>query len=718
MTLVNALVALVAAPLVAASLTPAAADVPLVPIGNIQTFRRADATVPMPTNFVIEGQIVASAGRRAVLSDGTASIRIFPLPAPDDETSEDWRVGDIVRVTCDQLPSPLTPNADVIHARSVTVLRHHQPQPPVATDVAHILAGEVDFSSVTTEGVITDVFRDEVDPIFIYFTLSSLNDNLLLTLRDPSTNTFLSAHNLLDCAVSVRGLCVPLDDGLRHYMGRRIELGGLDSIRPIDGQEDAANATTPSPLPSIRDTITLPPRKFPHRFTVRGHIIARWNTKNALLSTDDGRCLRLHLAEGAVPSPGARVKVDGFLRTNAFFAHLYNATVEEIPGEASLNKSPRTISPRAVLFDDEGRARIDSRFDGRIVRMEGLVRDTLQSQADDGRCILEADGIRLTVLLGDLPLPATGSRVSVAGACLITTDSESSGIVRLDGFCLVARNRDDLVILEGPPWWTPARFLFLIGLLGAVILGFFLWNRLLQRLVERRGRALLKEEVRTLAAGLKLDERTRLAVELHDSVAQSLTAIALQLGLTDRLIGTNDGAAHERLAIATRMLDSCHGEIRACIWDLRNLALDEHDMNEAIRRTVAPYLGGAALLVRFAVPRSRLSDKTTHTILRIIRELVTNAIRHGQARQIRVAGALDNQTIRFSVTDDGHGFDPDAHPGPADGHFGLQGIRERIRRDKGKMTIDSSPGSGTRISISIELHEGNSPVRPPKESNP
>lgn len=125
MTLVNELVALVAA-----SLTPAAADIPLVPIGNIQTFRRADATVPMPTNFVIEGQIVASAGRRAVLSDGTASIRIFPLPAPDDETSEDWRVGDIVRVTCDQLPSPLTPNADVIHARSVTVLRHHQPQPP------------------------------------------------------------------------------------------------------------------------------------------------------------------------------------------------------------------------------------------------------------------------------------------------------------------------------------------------------------------------------------------------------------------------------------------------------------------------------------------------------------------------------------------------------------------------------------------------------------
>lgn len=251
MTLVNELVALVAA-----SLTPAAADIPLVPIGNIQTFRRADATVPMPTNFVIEGQIVASAGRRAVLSDGTASIRIFPLPAPDDETSEDWRVGDIVRVTCDQLPSPLTPNADVIHARSVTVLRHHQPYPPVATDVAHILAGEADFSSVTTEGVITDVFRDEVDPIFIYFTLSSLNDNLLLTLRDPSTNTFLSAHNLLDCAVSVRGLCVPLDDGLRHYMGRRIELGGST---PFAQSTDRRMRPTPPRQAPCRPSATQSP---------------------------------------------------------------------------------------------------------------------------------------------------------------------------------------------------------------------------------------------------------------------------------------------------------------------------------------------------------------------------------------------------------------------------------------------------------------------------
>lgn len=717
MTPMSALAALEAAFLLVVASATASDAVPQIPIGEVQTFRRADDAPSLPTNFVIEGQIVGSAGRRAVISDGLSSVRIFPLPPPEGNASEDWRVGDIVRVTCDRLPSPLTPDADVIHARAVTVLRHHQPQPPVETDIAHVLSGEADFTSLVIEGVITDVFRDEVDPIFVYFTLSSSGSNLLLTLRDASSDTFRAAFALLDCAVSVRGLCVPLDDGLRHYMGRRIELASLDAIRSL-GKTAEGDAEKAMPLPSIRDTIARPPRKFPHRFVVHGHIIARWNTKNALFKTDDGRCLRLHLAEGAVPAPGVRVKVAGFLRTNAFFAHLYNATVEEIPGEAAPDTAPCAISPRAVLFDDEGRPRIDSRFDGRIVRIEGLVRDTLQVQADDGRCLLDADGIRLTVLLGRLPVPETGSRISVVGACLITTDSESSGIIRLKGFDLVARSRDDLRILKGPPWWTPVRFVALVILLVAVIVGFLLWNRLLHRLVERRGRALLKEEIRTVAAGLKLDERTRLAVELHDSVAQNLTAVALQLGLADRLVGSDDDAAHDRLAIATRMLDACHGEIRACIWDLRNLALDELDMNEAIRRTLSPHLGHATLRVRFATPRPRLPDKTLHTILRIVRELVANAVRHGDARQILVAGVLDGQTIRFSVTDDGHGFDPATCPGLAEGHFGLQGIRERIRRNKGEMKIESSLGRGTHITVSIELPSGYSNTCATGETTP
>ena len=86
----------------------------------------------------------------------------------------------------------------------------------------------------------------------------------------------------------------------------------------------------------------------------------------------------------------------------------------------------------------------------------------------------------------------------------------------------------------------------------------------------------------------------------------------------------------------------------------------------------------AKMAVRFNVPRNLLSESTTRTILQIVRELVVNAIRHGQAKHIRIAGEMHENTVSFSVADNGRGFDPKAAPGPEQGHFGLLGIRERI----------------------------------------
>ena len=134
-------------------------------------------------------------------------------------------------------------------------------------------------------------------------------------------------------------------------------------------------------------------------------------------------------------------------------------------------------------------------------------------------------------------------------------------------------------------------------------------------------------------------------------------------------------------------------------------------MNEAIRRTVNQHLDGATLTVRFNVPRDRITDNTTHALLRIIRELVTNAVRHGKAHAIKVAGAIENGRLLFSVSDDGVGFDAANHPGMAQGHFGLQGIRERIRGFNGTLDIDSKPGKGTHVQIAITM-----PAPPPERS--
>ena len=88
-------------------------------------------------------------------------------------------------------------------------------------------------------------------------------------------------------------------------------------------------------------------------------------------------------------------------------------------------------------------------------------------------------------------------------------------------------------------------------------------------------------------------------------------------------------------------------------------------------------------------------------MIRIIRELASNAVTHGAARTIRIAGALDDGQLHISVKDDGSGFDTANYPGTAEGHFGLDGIHERISRLGGTFKITSSPGEGTSASMTL-----------------
>ena len=150
------------------------------------------------------------------------------------------------------------------------------------------------------------------------------------------------------------------------------------------------------------------------------------------------------------------------------------------------------------------------------------------------------------------------------------------------------------------------------------------------------------------------------------------------------------------------MLLSSRTELRRCLWDLRGDTLELNDMTEAVSKTVRPVVGSAALQVRFNVPRTRLLDSTAHSILCIVRELAANAVRHGHATQIRIAGEIHDSTLSFSVRDNGGGFDVDNHPGLADGHFGLTGIRERVDRLDGTFTLKSdTAGTNARVTLSV-----------------
>jgi len=236
-----------------------------------------------------------------------------------------------------------------------------------------------------------------------------------------------------------------------------------------------------------------------------------------------------------------------------------------------------------------------------------------------------------------------------------------------------------------------------------LIIAILIWNKTLHVMSERRGKSLAREQVERVKADLKVEERTRLAVDLHDSISQTLTGVALQIDSAATANAPANAAVTRYLSLARQMLVSCRKELQGCLWDLRSRTFEEQDLNEAILRSVGPQVGKAKTFVRFNVPREIISETTLHTLLRIVRELVANAIHHGAASEIRIAGECRDGMLRFSVRDNGCGFDPTTAPGPAQGHFGLRGIRERLANYNGALQAESHPGHGTKFTVTLYI---------------
>jgi signal transduction histidine kinase len=212
---------------------------------------------------------------------------------------------------------------------------------------------------------------------------------------------------------------------------------------------------------------------------------------------------------------------------------------------------------------------------------------------------------------------------------------------------------------------------------------------MLHHLSEKRGRELFRERTASALVELKKDERTRLAVELHDSISQTLTGAAMQLDAGE-------------IGAAKRILASCRRELRCCLWDLRSNAIDAEFFADAVRETLSPHLGERSVSIDLNFRSSALSEPMRHTALRIIREAAVNAVRHGHAGTIAISGELSGRRLAFSIIDDGRGFDPTAVQRSGNEHFGIIGMRERASAFNGSIKISSSPGSGTEVAVVLE----------------
>jgi signal transduction histidine kinase len=236
-------------------------------------------------------------------------------------------------------------------------------------------------------------------------------------------------------------------------------------------------------------------------------------------------------------------------------------------------------------------------------------------------------------------------------------------------------------------WFSGLAALLLIGIIFAVY-------RIRVRAIRSRFNAILAE-------------RTRIAREIHDTLAQGFVGVSMQLELTAHLL------AQSRVGEASRQVDRTRdlvrdglADARRSIWDLRAVGTQATlpmRLAHLVDRSATEHLKTD---IEIGGIYRALSPSLENEVLRIAQEALANAVRHSEAACVALNLRYHPNELTLTVCDNGKGFQTTDTTLPAEGHFGLQGMRERADQIGGMLRVESSPESGTTVTLSVPLSNG------------
>jgi signal transduction histidine kinase len=325
-----------------------------------------------------------------------------------------------------------------------------------------------------------------------------------------------------------------------------------------------------------------------------------------------------------------------------------------------------------------------------------------------------------------------GSMIELTGVCLSEIDQDA----KLKLLKVLLPANPEVRVIERPSWFTPQHLSVSLAVVMAVLLlalsGMLVISKkhsLLRVLVREREHAQkqlqlahdsLEARVKERTEQLKqqitarkesevqfravLSERTRLAQELHDTLEQTLTGIALQMDTATRLVEQSPDEANHHFKLARGLLRQGQLDIRRSVWDLRSRALDQFDLPSILTASSLQLTDGTNVSVNVTTHGQvrPLPDVIEDNLLRIAQEALTNVIKHADATAATIDIDYGAEKVCLEIKDNGQGFSAD-RPGPEDGHFGLLGISERAKRINGEVTFESTAGSGTTVRVEIPL---------------
>jgi signal transduction histidine kinase len=586
-------------------------------------------------------------------------------------------LGDLVEVEGVTGPGRFAP---VIREQKLRVLGVSKLPTAELYPFAALARGQMDSQWVKVRGIVRSVSIDRTSWQETALALRVASGGGEFNVRVPLAQE-QDFSSWVDSEVLIEGVCGSLFTAQRQLSGVLFYVPRLSFIK----REPATREVPFSAL--LRFS---PGDASAHRVRVRG-VVAFQQLGNALFLQSGEQGLRVLTQQ---PTP---VEIGDVVDAIGFPAMGESAPVLT---DAVFHRVDRTTGPAPVPLN---LVQNWERFDGALITADAVVLD--RRPQPGGLQLLLRTGENLfpaTLPQGDTAAPLLSiplnSQVRIRGICLV----RSGGLWSIpQSFRVILRSPADVLVLRKPSWWDLRHTLMLLGITAGILLIVLAWVVVLGRRL-REQMIVIRQK---LQHGAVLEERNRIARELHDTLEQELAGITMQLDLASDCFQQAPRVAQQALETARGMSRHSMIEARRSVWDLRCQLLEDGNLVSAISRVVEPLVlrSGSKIDVRIAGEPVRLAAAAEMNLLRIAQEAVANAVKHGGAGHIQVDLEYGSDAVRLSVADDGRGFDP--AQSSSTGHFGLLDMRERAQSLGSNLELHSAAGKGARISVAVSWKE-------------
>lgn len=665
--------------LCAAPLTARAQEADAGPLGSIQTIRELtveQAKAGLPVR--IRGVVTFSKPSIGTLfiHDGTSGIFIeqkFDAPAPHPKAGD--RI-EVTGVTGEGMFAPVI-RGDGDSSAKIVILEPGSLPEPRTIDGAELSLPARDSDWVAIEAWVREVLVQDGD-LILACQAGTFDFNVLMEGPLPPVSV---PWDLTESRVRLRGVVATTFNLRRQMTGRFLRVDSLSDIVPL---EPKTPSSAEPPLVQADDLLRADGPGPGELIRIRGVATLALPGRGVFLQVAGGG-LWVQTAQPVAASPGTVLEITGWPRPGEMKPFIRAR-------RASILGSTTPPEPMSLRPSDALSAHHDSEW----VSVEAELLDSFRGPDGVTLELRDTDlvfrGLVQNDAAGAIQKLAPGSRLRLTGIARITPAGDFTLRVE-DKLLLLIRTAEDVRMLAPPPFWTVRNVSFISAAIIAILLAFYGTTRY------RRRR---EQETQRREFEAVLAERGRFAREIHDSLAQGLTSISLQLECIRDRLADNPPAAAAHVEKARVFVRDSLREARRTVWNLRPLALGEADLAGTLQHYASAISDHGKITCSQEIqgtPRPLPPDHEA-ALLRIGQEALTNAARHAAATEIRQRLRFGNGWVTLTIMDNGKGFDVASKVGKG---FGLTGMHERVAALGGSLSIDSQPGQGTEVSATLPL---------------